>query len=183
MFVTEKYDFYWITTENTLSITTYLYLYSPLVSEESRHNSGLASMAPDQGKLQVPGVVTPPAASQSQPSAPRAVLEEVSVLFWIFSRHVEDGRGKCPAARQPHSVPSATTGAAFTGDMSAGGQATRSRDIPAVHRVAVHDSAHMPQEYSTTPGGTVFSTTPGGNHAPRKGLETNHTIQRQKGWD
>uniref|UniRef100_A0A3Q3XGN7 Uncharacterized protein n=1 Tax=Mola mola TaxID=94237 RepID=A0A3Q3XGN7_MOLML len=46
--------------------------------------------------------------------------------------------------------------------MSAGGQTTRSRDIPAVRRVAVHDSAHMPQEYSTTPGGTVFSTTPGG---------------------
>ncbi|XP_003965672.2 eukaryotic translation initiation factor 4E-binding protein 1-like [Takifugu rubripes] len=46
--------------------------------------------------------------------------------------------------------------------MSAGGQATRSREIPAVRRVAIHDSAHMPQDYSTTPGGTVFSTTPGG---------------------
>lgn len=48
-------------------------------------------------------------------------------------------------------------------DMSAGSQATRSREIPAVRRVAIHDSAHMPQDYSTTPGGTVFSTTPGGN--------------------
>lgn len=48
-------------------------------------------------------------------------------------------------------------------DMSAGSQAARSREIPAVRRVAVHDSAHMPQDYSTTPGGTVFSTTPGGN--------------------
>lgn len=48
-------------------------------------------------------------------------------------------------------------------DMSAGGQATSSREIPAVRRVAIHDSAHMPQDYSTTPGGTVFSTTPGGD--------------------
>lgn len=47
--------------------------------------------------------------------------------------------------------------------MSAGGEATRSREIPAVRRVAVHDSAHMPQDYCTTPGGTVFSTTPGGD--------------------
>uniref|UniRef100_A0A8C6NR08 Eukaryotic translation initiation factor 4E binding protein 1 n=1 Tax=Nothobranchius furzeri TaxID=105023 RepID=A0A8C6NR08_NOTFU len=34
--------------------------------------------------------------------------------------------------------------------------------IPAVRRIAIHDAAHMPQDYSTTPGGTVFSTTPGG---------------------
>uniref|UniRef100_A0A3B4WDK3 Uncharacterized protein n=1 Tax=Seriola lalandi dorsalis TaxID=1841481 RepID=A0A3B4WDK3_SERLL len=47
--------------------------------------------------------------------------------------------------------------------MSAGSQTTRSREIPAVRRVAVHDAAHMPQDYSTTPGGTLFSTTPGGN--------------------
>ncbi|XP_070706694.1 eukaryotic translation initiation factor 4E-binding protein 1-like [Pempheris klunzingeri] len=46
--------------------------------------------------------------------------------------------------------------------MSAGGQATRSREIPAVRRVTIHDSALMPQSYSTTPGGTMFSTTPGG---------------------
>ncbi|XP_022624884.1 eukaryotic translation initiation factor 4E-binding protein 2-like [Seriola lalandi dorsalis] len=46
--------------------------------------------------------------------------------------------------------------------MSAGSQTTRSREIPAVRRVAVHDAAHMPQDYSTTPGGTLFSTTPGG---------------------
>ncbi|XP_029371960.1 eukaryotic translation initiation factor 4E-binding protein 2-like [Echeneis naucrates] len=46
--------------------------------------------------------------------------------------------------------------------MSAGGQATRSREIPAVRRVAIHDAAHLPQDYSTTPGGTLFSTTPGG---------------------
>ncbi|XP_049909028.1 eukaryotic translation initiation factor 4E-binding protein 2-like [Epinephelus moara] len=46
--------------------------------------------------------------------------------------------------------------------MSAGGQTTRSREIPAVRRVAIHDAAHLPQDYSTTPGGTLFSTTPGG---------------------
>ncbi|XP_041816378.1 eukaryotic translation initiation factor 4E-binding protein 1-like [Chelmon rostratus] len=46
--------------------------------------------------------------------------------------------------------------------MSAGSHATRSREIPAVRRVAIHDAAHMPQDYSTTPGGTLFSTTPGG---------------------
>ncbi|XP_068430427.1 eukaryotic translation initiation factor 4E-binding protein 1-like [Clinocottus analis] len=46
--------------------------------------------------------------------------------------------------------------------MSAGGQTTGSRDIPPVRRVTIHDPAHMPQDYSTTPGGTLFSTTPGG---------------------
>ncbi|XP_034457671.1 eukaryotic translation initiation factor 4E-binding protein 1-like [Hippoglossus hippoglossus] len=46
--------------------------------------------------------------------------------------------------------------------MSAGGHTTTSRAIPAVRRVAIHDAAHMPQDYSTTPGGTLFSTTPGG---------------------
>ncbi|XP_069019002.1 eukaryotic translation initiation factor 4E-binding protein 1-like [Embiotoca jacksoni] len=46
--------------------------------------------------------------------------------------------------------------------MSTGGKTTTSRDIPAVRRIAIHDAAHMPQDYSTTPGGTLFSTTPGG---------------------
>ncbi|XP_013857856.1 eukaryotic translation initiation factor 4E-binding protein 2 [Austrofundulus limnaeus] len=46
--------------------------------------------------------------------------------------------------------------------MSAAGQTSRSREIPAVRRIAIHDAAHMPQDYSTTPGGTLFSTTPGG---------------------
>ncbi|XP_029024193.1 eukaryotic translation initiation factor 4E-binding protein 1-like [Betta splendens] len=46
--------------------------------------------------------------------------------------------------------------------MSAGSQSSRSREIPAIRRVAIHDAAHMPQDYSTTPGGTLFSTTPGG---------------------
>lgn len=46
--------------------------------------------------------------------------------------------------------------------MSASNQSTKCRDIPAVRRVAILDAAHMPQDYSTTPGGTLFSTTPGG---------------------
>ncbi|KAK5851842.1 hypothetical protein PBY51_023363 [Eleginops maclovinus] len=46
--------------------------------------------------------------------------------------------------------------------MSAAGQPSRSQNIPAVRRVTIHDAAHMPQDYSTTPGGTLFSTTPGG---------------------
>lgn len=47
-------------------------------------------------------------------------------------------------------------------DMSASSQSSLSRDIPAVRRVAILDAAHMPHDYSTTPGGTLFSTTPGG---------------------
>ncbi|KAM9840991.1 eukaryotic translation initiation factor 4E-binding protein 1-like [Aulostomus maculatus] len=46
--------------------------------------------------------------------------------------------------------------------MSAGGQKSGSRDIPAVRRIAILEASHMPQDYSTTPGGTMFSTTPGG---------------------
>ncbi|XP_076020356.1 eukaryotic translation initiation factor 4E-binding protein 1-like [Genypterus blacodes] len=46
--------------------------------------------------------------------------------------------------------------------MSAGNQSSSSRDIPAFRRVTIHDAAQMPQDYSTTPGGTLFSTTPGG---------------------
>ena len=38
---------------------------------------------------------------------------------------------------------------------------TRSREIPS-RRVLVSDPSLMPHDYSTTPGGTIFSTTPGG---------------------
>ncbi|XP_068807084.1 eukaryotic translation initiation factor 4E-binding protein 2 [Struthio camelus] len=45
---------------------------------------------------------------------------------------------------------------------SAGGQqASRSRAIP-TRTVAISDSAQLPPDYCTTPGGTLFSTTPGG---------------------
>ncbi|XP_051533120.1 eukaryotic translation initiation factor 4E-binding protein 2-like [Myxocyprinus asiaticus] len=46
--------------------------------------------------------------------------------------------------------------------MSMGGQKTTSQAIPTIRRVAINDAAHMPHDYSTTPGGTLFSTTPGG---------------------
>ncbi|KAJ8347026.1 hypothetical protein SKAU_G00284270 [Synaphobranchus kaupii] len=50
----------------------------------------------------------------------------------------------------------------LTVKMSAGCQKTFSQAIPATRRVTINDAAHMPQDYSTTPGGTLFSTTPGG---------------------
>lgn len=44
---------------------------------------------------------------------------------------------------------------------------TPSRAIPATHRVVLSDGVQLPPgDYSTTPGGTLFSTTPGG----RRGL-------------
>jgi len=39
---------------------------------------------------------------------------------------------------------------------------TKARAIPATRRVIIEDASHMPSEYSSTPGGTIFSTTPGG---------------------
>ena len=35
------------------------------------------------------------------------------------------------------------------------------RDIP-TRRVVLNDASQLPNDYSTTPGGTLFSTTPGG---------------------
>nr|AIC80880.1 eukaryotic translation initiation factor 4E binding protein 1 [Schizothorax prenanti] len=46
--------------------------------------------------------------------------------------------------------------------MSMGSQKTTSQAIPTTRRVTINDAAHMPHDYSTTPGGTLFSTTPGG---------------------
>ncbi|XP_057215462.1 eukaryotic translation initiation factor 4E-binding protein 1 [Triplophysa rosa] len=46
--------------------------------------------------------------------------------------------------------------------MSMGSQKTTSKAIPTTRRVTINDAAHMPHDYSTTPGGTLFSTTPGG---------------------
>ncbi|CAJ1068240.1 eukaryotic translation initiation factor 4E-binding protein 1 [Xyrichtys novacula] len=46
--------------------------------------------------------------------------------------------------------------------MSTECQKTTAKAIPSTRRVAVNDAAHMPHDYSTTPGGTLFSTTPGG---------------------
>ncbi|NP_001077103.1 uncharacterized protein LOC752411 [Strongylocentrotus purpuratus] len=40
-------------------------------------------------------------------------------------------------------------------------QLSAGRDIPS-KRVTVNDPSQLPHDYSTTPGGTLFSTTPGG---------------------
>jgi hypothetical protein len=45
--------------------------------------------------------------------------------------------------------------------MSAETDKPKARDIP-IRRVVLHDESQMPSDYSTTPGGTFFSTTPGG---------------------
>ncbi|XP_029296613.1 eukaryotic translation initiation factor 4E-binding protein 1 [Cottoperca gobio] len=46
--------------------------------------------------------------------------------------------------------------------MSTECQKTTAKAIPSTRRVTINDAAHMPHDYSTTPGGTLFSTTPGG---------------------
>ncbi|XP_051923719.1 eukaryotic translation initiation factor 4E-binding protein 1 [Hippocampus zosterae] len=46
--------------------------------------------------------------------------------------------------------------------MSTDCQSSNATAIPSSRMVAIHDAEHMPQDYSTTPGGTAFSTTPGG---------------------
>uniref|UniRef100_A0A8C6VY62 Eukaryotic translation initiation factor 4E binding protein 1 n=1 Tax=Nothobranchius furzeri TaxID=105023 RepID=A0A8C6VY62_NOTFU len=46
--------------------------------------------------------------------------------------------------------------------MSSNFQKTNAKAIPSTRTVAVNEADHMPHDYSTTPGGTLFSTTPGG---------------------
>ncbi|KAM6931085.1 eukaryotic translation initiation factor 4E-binding protein 1 [Xenentodon cancila] len=46
--------------------------------------------------------------------------------------------------------------------MSTDCQKTTAKAIPSTRRVTISDADHMPHDYSTTPGGTLFSTTPGG---------------------
>lgn len=46
--------------------------------------------------------------------------------------------------------------------MSTDCQKTTAKAIPSTKRVTISDAEHMPHDYSTTPGGTLFSTTPGG---------------------
>ncbi|CAL7941910.1 unnamed protein product [Xylocopa violacea] len=40
-------------------------------------------------------------------------------------------------------------------------QATQSQNIPS-KRIVINDPSQLPADYSSTPGGTLFSTTPGG---------------------
>ncbi|XP_029998760.1 eukaryotic translation initiation factor 4E-binding protein 1 [Sphaeramia orbicularis] len=46
--------------------------------------------------------------------------------------------------------------------MTTGCQKTTAKAIPSTRTVTISDTDHMPHDYSTTPGGTLFSTTPGG---------------------
>ncbi|KAK5610776.1 hypothetical protein CRENBAI_026595 [Crenichthys baileyi] len=46
--------------------------------------------------------------------------------------------------------------------MSTDCQKTTAKAIPSTIRVTINNADHMPHDYSTTPGGTLFSTTPGG---------------------
>ncbi|KAM4745492.1 eukaryotic translation initiation factor 4E-binding protein 1-like [Anableps anableps] len=46
--------------------------------------------------------------------------------------------------------------------MSTDCQKTTAKAIPSTKRVTINSADHMPHDYSTTPGGTLFSTTPGG---------------------
>lgn len=81
-------------------------------------------------------------------------------MSYIVTYHFKEGRGRC------------------AGDMSAGSSCsqTPSRAIP-TRRVALGDGVQLPPgDYSTTPGGTLFSTTPGGRRwlgsgATSRGLE------------
>jgi len=41
-------------------------------------------------------------------------------------------------------------------------QSPKGLEIPSIRRVVLNDVSQLPQDYSTTPGGTFFSTTPGG---------------------
>lgn len=40
-------------------------------------------------------------------------------------------------------------------------QATQSQNIP-LKKIMINDPSQLPTDYSSTPGGTLFSTTPGG---------------------
>ena len=41
-------------------------------------------------------------------------------------------------------------------------QVTQSQAIPS-RRMVINSASQLPNDYSTTPGGTIYSTTPGGN--------------------
>lgn len=45
-------------------------------------------------------------------------------------------------------------------------QATQSQSIP-TKRVIITDPSQLPIDYSSTPGGTLYSTTPGGKRSIR----------------
>lgn len=60
---------------------------------------------------------------------------------------------------------------------------TPSRAIPATRRVILGDGVQLPPgDYSTTPGGTLFSTTPGGRRGlPVRAAWTDWAVQEGSG--
>lgn len=71
------------------------------------------------------------------------------------------GRGGAAAAAGPRSGCGHYAPKTMSGGSSC--SQTPSRAIPAAHRVVLSDGVQLPPgDYSTTPGGTLFSTTPGG---------------------
>lgn len=71
-----------------------------------------------------------------------------------------------PRRRRRHrcTKPRARAGA-MSASAGGGHQPSQSRAIP-TRTVAISDAAQLPQDYCTTPGGTLFSTTPGGEPRP-----------------
>ena len=58
-----------------------------------------------------------------------------------------------------HSVPiSCCSG------MTSKEKSTKGMDIP-TRKVIINDPSELPEDYGTTPGGTIFSTTPGGDYS------------------
>lgn len=51
-------------------------------------------------------------------------------------------------------------------------QATQSQSIP-TKRVIITDPSQLPIDYSSTPGGTLYSTTPGG----KRSIQVSKTVQ------
>lgn len=47
-------------------------------------------------------------------------------------------------------------------------QVTQNQNIPLTKRVVIDDANQLPADYSSTPGGTLYSTTPGGEFKKRE---------------
>ncbi|KAK2093654.1 hypothetical protein P7K49_027392 [Saguinus oedipus] len=61
---------------------------------------------------------------------------------------------------------------------------TPSRAIPATRRVVLGDGVQLPPgDYSTTPGGTLFSTTPGGREDWESRIGPGVQAKGRRGWE
>lgn len=54
-------------------------------------------------------------------------------------------------------------------------QVTQSQAIP--RRITITSTSQLPNEYSTTPGGTIYSTTPGGKSQESSGHFTSSIVR------